>query len=706
MPSRATAPQVCDYRDAKVASRDIFDTMVITSPNMDYVPAYPVETTIVHTYADGMWGQHEYSRFPQPFVRGRWHLACIPARPCPPDVPAALWNRLSAKDWREDTSIGFSGLGHMTAELQEDLDHAAAVAIRRYEEYDVPDNVRAYGNMLVLILRQVLDRMRHLPAAPSVAIAVAAHVQRVALELCGLRTYAEVLVPRTESSVDFSARVLPVVGGFAREASDAALFTRVGVPTWYLQPLTHQLGVWRVVESQPWFASVSREEMNPPIYQSLASMVGVGNLTGNWQQSMLLAVSKQVAGSHLAALAFAEVPEVPREESPMKRPRLEDDGEGLHLLMRSSTSAPVAHDPKKSRRRRKRGKGQPPTPDSPEAAVGTSASSALPLHPSKSYIPSAWFDDYSVWEKALKAVSPVARPRASALYFYPPPFLLDAVSSIAPLDPSAPYPARARTDEKIHRYLHNFARIRRFLCIRLFDPSLSHEPLTIAEWRAALWGDYLIRDYTFLPKPKGSPSDVKRIQRLQKERNEVRRFFSRVAQLRSYREDEPVLWQGAPLPLDGVRDLLLRASVLWECHEINFRAELMALDTLLVHKSTWQEVHRWEREAVVSAVWGPPSTVLSVLPAHNADSELRWACKFVADVPHTEAVRTLRNFAKVLMRWPGCPEQVVGVANGGSLSYSDFMQSQAQAVDFYVRQFVEHYSRLPVPPIAFPLVLK
>ncbi len=214
----------------------------------------------------------------------------------------------------------------------------------------------------------------------------------------------------------------------------------------------------------------------------------------------------------------------------------------------------------------------------------------------------------------------------------------------------------------------------------------------------------MMRDYQFLPKPKGGPSDVRRIQRRQGEQNDVRRLFSRVAQLRSYSPNEPVEWEGRPLALEGVGDVCVRSSILWEAHEINFRAELMALDTLLVQKSTWQEIHRWEREALVSAVWGPPSSVLSVLPVDNTASELRWASKFVADVPNTTAVQTLKNFAKVLMRWPGCPERVVGAAGGAGLSVSEFVETQAQAVDFYVRTFVEHYCRLPVPPIAFPLI--
>ena len=149
---------MCQFHEAKVAARDIFDTMVVTSPNMDYVPVYPVETTLVHTYVDGLWGPFEYSRFPQPLGRGMWHLACIPASPLPPEIPDVLWLSLSRSvHWKEDLSIGFNGLGHIAGDVQQDLLSAAASSIRRFEESRSPSNVRAYGNMLVLILRQVLD---------------------------------------------------------------------------------------------------------------------------------------------------------------------------------------------------------------------------------------------------------------------------------------------------------------------------------------------------------------------------------------------------------------------------------------------------------------------------------------------------------------------------------------------------------------------
>lgn len=690
-----------------MASRDVFDTMVVTSPNMDYVPCYPVQTTLVHTYADGLWGPFEYSRFPQTLVRGMWHVACIPALPRAPILPEELWLSLSnSKHWLEDDSIGFGGLGYIVADVQAGLVSASTIAIRRFEEYNSPSNVQHYGRMLVMILRQVVDRMRCLPAAPNVAIAVAAHVQRVCLELAGLRTYAEVVVPRLESSLDYAEEILPVVGAFAREGSEAQNLTRVGIPTWFLQPLTHELPVWRIVHSRPWTTAVSTQEMNPPVFQRTSSLVGIANLTGNWQQSMLMTISKHVAGTHLALLSLAEVPEVPWEEPPFKRAKVDErEGTGLHLGMHASRSDPPIAEPTKTRRGRRRGKGKLHEADAECVRPGvhpTSASLQSPLeqsHPSKTFTPSPWYDVVPVWKHALQDVSPIPRTPSSALYFYPPPFLLDTVSSIAGLPSSSPYPERARPDEKVHRYLHNLVRIRRFLRARMFDPSLAHEPLTISEWRVALWGDYSMK--THMPRSSGSASDLRRAQRRQGERNGVSRLFSRIAQLRSYQGNECVKWHGSRVNLEAVStDPSWRLKLLWESHEINFRAEVIALDTLLVHKPTWLEVHRWEREALVSGIWGPPSSTITVIPDEvSGVTEFRWMSCDDNDTVDQLSLMTLQHFVKVLIRWPDCPEEVAQAGMDSHIDSAVFNHLQAVAVDFYVRTFVRHYSRLPVPPI-------
>ena len=670
---------------------------------MDYIPDYPVETQVITTHTDGLWGTHEYSRLPQRLAPGRWHVACIPNIPSPPELPHVLWMGLRPEqDWQEDLGIGFKGLGYIVDETRRPLAEAAETAIRRFEAMSCTGSVRKYGAMLVMILRQVVDRLRYLPASAGVSIAVAAHVQRVCLELAGLKTYVEVVAPRLSTSDDFSLDVLQVVGAFVAEASDAQNATRVGLPTWFLQPLTEDLPVWAVVDTRAPPLYLSARPMHPPILQHPDTLVGVGNITGNWQESMLLRVSKHVAGTHLASLSLAEVPVVAAPHPLAKRPRVHDEDIcGTHYRMAPATPVPVvARNEKAPRRTRHRGSGgrggQPGNVLNPP---GNSTPAAEQSHPSKALVRSPFYDLAAPWEAALLAVGVVPRSASSATYFYPPPFLLDTVSSLARLPPDCPYPERARPDEKAHRYLHNLVRIRRFLRARLFDPTLSHEPLTIAEWRAALWGDYEMK--THPPRPSGSPSDLRRAQRRQGQRNAVTKLLSRVAMLRSYRPDESVACAEARLTAEQIAtDAVLRRRLIWESHEINFRAEVMALDTLLVHQSTWLEIHRWERESLVSGIWGPPSSAISVLPVEEQPTYgFRWGRPTPGLSEGEMASHTLMCFVQVLARWPDCPQHVVQAAAADG-STTDWVSVQGLAIDFYVRTFVNHYARLPVPPIA------
>ncbi|KAM5540221.1 hypothetical protein V8D89_006040 [Ganoderma adspersum] len=218
--------------------------MVLTSPNMDYVPAYPVESSIIDIYSHGCWGEHEFSWWPQVLQPNMWHVACIPCRPIPLDVPEVLWDTLVPEThWVEDYTIGFHGIGYIQTKTQDTLIRAAESAICWCEEMKAPEQVAKYGHGLVMLLRQVVDRMRLCPVVAGIAVAVAAHVQRICLELAGLKTYVEVVAPRLASDRDHCLDVLPVLGAFVRNGSDARNCVRVGLPTWALQPLTHELAI-------------------------------------------------------------------------------------------------------------------------------------------------------------------------------------------------------------------------------------------------------------------------------------------------------------------------------------------------------------------------------------------------------------------------------------------------------------------------------
>ncbi|EIW51993.1 uncharacterized protein TRAVEDRAFT_83647, partial [Trametes versicolor FP-101664 SS1] len=302
------------------------------------------------------------------------------------------------------------------------------------------------------------------------------------------------------------------------------------------------------------------------------------------------------------------------------------------------------------------------------------------IFPSRSYYSSPFYTLTPIWRDALQGVSPVAQPSASSVFFYPPPFLLDTISTLA----------------CVHRYLHNLVRIRPFCRMRLFSPTLPCHPMTIAEWRVALWGEYSEAAFATPPTPTAS---VLRAKRKTEERNVVGRLFTRVGLIPTYRDDMVPLLETVPVSLaDAATDIRIRGLLLWESHEINFRCELMALDTALVQREHWSEIHRWEREAVVSGVWGDPSSVVSVIPSSSDIPEFRWILP--PDVRWRDCRTYLARFIAIVMRWPGTPQalQDARMTDPNTWTDDEYTDLQRVLVNFYVRTFVSMFHRLPISP--------
>ncbi|KAI0352244.1 hypothetical protein OH77DRAFT_1428792 [Trametes cingulata] len=714
-------PDVCHAFEGKVAAQGFLQSLVITSPNMDYVPQYPVERGIVKLYVDGRWGLREYSRWPQVLVDNMVHVACIPREPSSV-APEILWHHLTSADWEEDSLTGVPGYGFIKESIRTKLVRAAKIAFTEWRQVlrkGGPSHLvcyRDHGNVLLLALRHAVDHIERLPSTRTICIHVAAHVQRICLELTGLCTYINVVVPRLTFPSEPPWPLLPVMGAFVQDPSAAQMCTSIGLPVWFLQPLTHYVKVWRVVEFQKPPADLAGDESDdagrggPPAFAALA------NLSGNWLQRMSLTVSKLVCAVTLQALASQQgEPGVlstnPVPSAPKRAKTQEADPRGKHL--QKDTNPPQ----KKTRRGRRQAlkaakravaeaeaermtedESQPQSQRDAVAASTGPAPNGQPPQPMKRFVLSPFYSVPEPWALALRRSSPV-QSEEQALYFYPPPYLLDTVCSQMPLPPDAINPSAARTDEKVLRYLHNLVRIRRFCRTRLFDVTLTANPLSIGEWRASLWGDYTEKErYTDVPN---KTAGMRRSQRRQKTANAIIRVFDRVAMIPHYREDMVGSIRGRDVGAkDIIADPSIRQLLLWESHEINFRCELMALDALLLQSGDWEDTHRWEREAQVSAVWGEPSSVISILPSDDfAGARDRW---LAGSHPDWHTCRPyLVNFLRIMKRWPDFPETLLKhAAEAERWDGKRYDEVAREAASFYVKTFVGKYQRLPIPPIA------
>ena len=414
----------------------------------------------------------------------------------------------------------------------------------------------SYQDLLVLLLQQLVSCMNYLQAVPSRALAVAAHIQQLALELAGLKTYLTIVVPCMQSSQDFSWSILDVVGGFLREGTVMQTWHRLGILYWVLQPLTKYVVVYRVVREDALLYDLAHLECDPPILHHAGSFVGVVNLTGNWISSMVVSTSKHFAGSHLSALNLVTFPDVPSTEEPSgKHPRIEErDMASSHLSMR-----PAGADVPKSKGARRcqhcKAGGRP-------SEEGTSTSTAaveqqLPdhviatdptsfEHPLHTFILSPFVEVLDLWADALHTVSPVPQNHNSALYFFPLPYLLDTICSTTEAPSGCWHPDRACIDTKIHQYLHNLICIRAFCRLCLFDISLDNQPLSIVEWHAALWGNYLPQSSVCAG---GEGAEAHRAKHRLGECNGVGVLFHKVTHMDTYSPDAIMTYEGRDLDL-------------------------------------------------------------------------------------------------------------------------------------------------------------
>ena len=185
-----------------------------------------------------------------------------------------------------------------------------------------------------------------------------------------------------------------------------------------------------------------------------------------------------------------------------------------------------------------------------------------------------------VWSSVLSKASPLPQPRASVKYFFAPPSLLDTLVGFE------------SNSEKTARYLHHWISIRAFCRIRLFDKTIVGRPLTVSEWRDALWGDYEINEEAeSSSQPKGGRWKVR-----QELRMNVRRLFGKGQSLPSYStESQPLFGNQVVTQATAMSDGALKRRVVWEAHETNWRCELLALDALMVGSNEWAELPRWMR---------------------------------------------------------------------------------------------------------------
>ncbi|TBU61473.1 hypothetical protein BD310DRAFT_995343 [Dichomitus squalens] len=691
--------------DGLVAGPSFHSGSIMTSPNATFVPRFAIAHSEVTTFTDGRWGRHEYSRWPQAYDHDLAHVACIPrvhSELAPKDD--ILWQTWQQEDWTTVNS-GVVRMGLLHAGLFDELERAALRASQAASDcQDLAPSLEYTRQFLLLCLRHCLDRLRTIPADRSVIIALAAHVQRLSLELVGLRVHHDVVSPRMTSTADYQDQLLDVVGAHTADPSLAQLLHRVGVPVWLHQPFRPSVAIWQVVPARDLPIQFSRKPAYPCLVLALRDLSGALNTAGEAQRAMTAAVYRQLCASQLPQLR----PEEECDAAPgMKRPRLEtqwpngwdstvgnarpviferDAREAKTLPHELKSPAPrMTYSKCRSARDRRPGKSSLPVIP-PPSKLG------FVMNPFRKQYASRTMQLSPVWLDVLTSLEPLPQPTAAVTYYFPPPWMLDCLDGYdAPRD-------------RLLRYIQHFASIRMFCRLRLFDQTIAGRPLTISEWRDALWGDYEIGGHSAPDRSGATSKDAASARAKVRHRlkQSLRELFGKHAGLSSYDPaSAPHVGQDVITAEVAETKPHIQHRLVWEAHKTNWRCELLALDALMTGSRNWGQMERWAREAHVSEVWGSPRSGMDICPDWESPHvHFCWSSPpeddWESSRPH------LKAFIELLSRWPGRPAELGDEDILVRLQVCDakeFLRVQTVAVRYYVDTFIDKFQRLPTPPV-------
>ncbi len=151
---------------------------------------------------------------------------------------------------------------------------------------------------------------------------------------------------------------------------------------------------------------------------------------------------------------------------------------------------------------------------------------------------------------------------------------------------------------------------------------------------------------------------------------------------------------------DVAADAKLRASILWELHELNFQCELRDLDCeILGGVLDNNTFFQWERGDVITGIWGS-SRALSVFPnvEHGEVTDSWTAPSLHSWANHREMFEA---FLVVMSWWPDFPQDLWPWCTTltSCTDIDQFVRIKERALEFYVRCFADKYGHLPISPV-------
>ncbi|KAJ7441408.1 hypothetical protein B0H11DRAFT_2252155 [Mycena galericulata] len=512
--------------------------------NANYVPEIPPELNTILLRKDMRYGTDDHSHWPQKYSHSFCHLGAIPKKPSTSGEKPALqvmwWNPTRADFVCTDSGRTLiRGLGRLSMEQFSRLAQPVNALLDRYTPLTEKKSVPLFP-VIVKNLRLGLQRLATLPLTYTQMVLGVTNVQRSYLELAGLIAYMLIYKPRMLASAPLDLPDTPddCVGVFTSNPIIVQQFHAARLPYWFIRPLQafQQENILKVVtpisaascielEVAAGFPAVQVANGEDEKLRSLDSCTR----TAPWYRDLF----KEGMSSS----------ELPPDPTPAPGPSSGPQGQN------KSPAGPIRGPSRSNKSQSVRASPYPPSKGKNKGSHTPSANKderdkfilfSGPEMPSS--IPS--------WTRALANVdrSRPVDPRASKaqLYMFPEPALLVASDD----------------ERRRQRSLHYYQLIHDALLYRLGDPNQPASVLTTQEWRDVLQGKVA-------PQGKEGSRAQRRTVTIARILGPAMRACG-LDEIRDFPADE------VNIPHTTVK----RAKeILWMISEMNFRFELLALDS-------------------------------------------------------------------------------------------------------------------------------
>ncbi|KAG7090327.1 hypothetical protein E1B28_011923 [Marasmius oreades] len=521
--------------------------VIVTTPNMDYLYAPPINERRVRLRKDLHFGEDDPLLFPQPFNRNIAHLSVIQLPSTDKQNPHyAAWARPQITDFEERATLDIcTGMGRLYRGFYWAFDTMASRVLERAESKKEDRYVTSQSTHL----RQLMERLESQWATRMVTFQRFALAQRHYLELLARLDWIDKFRGRymdgnvsgggVSDGVPVDGRV---VGAFADDQDVVDRLFHAGIPVWYTRPISQALDV-RIdkvgdfIDKNPWLSielhcgyTINLGEATPPhrvIYTGLANKPERYLAMAQYVQSLL---------QYPSLFGSSE----PRSSTSLVRTSLSSSSS---VVGSSSRSTPYQG-----------GKGNPKQSD--RHGINTF------LDPDSRLMPSG----ITAWQDALAALSSYnnAQPPPNGIdngFAVPPPRLF----------------INAKDDSTKARLISNWLKLRDLFLFRLsVDPST----LTAKQWRSLL-------ELRFDNHPSQSSQSSDGLSRSKKFLNEMnnrlKKFVdeSQISLNLENLDSAKAVWRDRQISGDRLPSDSTVREVMWELFELNFRRELLVLDTRL-----------------------------------------------------------------------------------------------------------------------------